>query len=243
MEAEESVKKNTVSYKAGSVIFFEGDFGQEMYIVKSGEVEIIKEIGDGSIVLAKLGENEFFGEMALFGEPKRSSTIRTSADTELIAINKQMLESQFRKVPEWLVAMIKTIAQRILNTEKGIKFKFTVSVEFSILKLLILLLEEYGVTEERGKSINYTIVREEISNTIGISTNDVDEWLKKFNFVNLIRVVASKNTIVITDEERVQKFLTYLLLKSSQKVSIEETLDQNMILSFDRIYKLISRKV
>lgn len=242
MEAEELTKKGTVNYKAGSVIFFEGDLGQKMYIVKTGEVEIVKEIGDGSIVLAKLGENEFFGEMALFGEPKRSSTIRASVDTELIVINKQILELQFRKVPDWLVAMIKTIAQRILSTGRGTKFKFTVNIEFSILKLLLLLLEEYGVTEDKGRSINYTLVREEISNIIGISTDEVDDWLKKFNFVNLIKVVASKNTIIVTDEERMQKFLTYLLLKSSQRESVEETLDKNMLLSFDRIYKLLSRK-
>ena len=242
MESEEATK-STASYKAGSVIFFEGDYGNEMYIIKSGEVEIIREIGDGEIVLANLVDNEFFGEMALFGESKRTVTVRAVSDSELIVVNKSMLNAQFKKVPEWLVTMIKTIAHRILTTGKGVKLNFPVSIEYSILKSLILLLPEHGLSEEKGKSINLTLVRQEISNIVGISTDEIDDWLKKFNFVNIIKVIGSKNKVLIADEVRLQKFLSYLLRKSPKGKSTDETIDKNLTLSFDRIYKLLSRKV
>ncbi len=242
MEATVTKNKSAANYPAGSVIFFEGDFGNEMYIIKSGEVEIIRELGDSEIVLAKLGENQFFGEMALFGAPKRSATVRTSVDTELIIINKQTLDAQFNKIPEWLVTMIKTVAQRIITTGKGIKINYTVSVEYSILKVILILMSEYKMNEEKGISINLTLVREEIENIVGISTDEVDKWLKKLNFVNIIKVITSKNKIFIYDKERVEKFLTYLILKSPKKDTTKETLDQNTTKSFDRIYKLISRE-
>ncbi len=242
MEKEEATK-NTISYKAGTVIFSEGDLGNEMYIIKSGRVEIIREMGDGELVLANLVENEFFGEMALFGDSKRTATVRAVDDSELLVVNKNMLDAQFKKIPEWLVTMIKTIAQRILKTGKGVKINFPVNIEYSLLKSLILLLSEYGINEEKGRSINLTLARQEISNIIGISTDEVDGWLKKFNFVNLIKIVSSKNKILIPDEERLEKFLSYLLWKSPKRKAKEETIDKDLISSFDRIYKLLSRKI
>ncbi|NVM01806.1 MAG: Crp/Fnr family transcriptional regulator [Candidatus Helarchaeota archaeon] len=242
MEEEEATQKMTSSYKGDSVIFFEGDMGNEMYIIKSGEVEIIREMGDGEIVLAKLGENEFFGEMALFGDPKRSATVRAVADSELLVVNKNMLETQFKKVPDWLVTMIKTIAQRILTTTRGLKINFPVNIEYSILKSLILLLSEYGTHEKKGISVNLALVRQEICNIVGISTDEVDDWLKKFDFANLIEVIGSQNRIVIVDEERLQKFLSYLLLISPKRESAEEIIDKNTMISFDRLHKLIALK-
>ena len=241
MEKEETTK-NTTSYKAGTVIFSEGDLGNEMYIIKSGRVEIIREMGDGELVLANLEENEFFGEMALFGDSKRTATVRAVDDSELLVVNKNMLDAQFKKIPEWLVTMIKTIAQRILKTGKGVKINFPVNIEYSLLKSLILLFSEYGMNEEKGRSINLTLARQEISNIIGISTDEVDDWLKKFNFINLIKIVSSKNKIIIADEERFEKFLSYLLWKSPKREAVEETINKDLILSFDRIYKLLSRK-
>jgi len=242
MEKEETTK-NTTSYKAGTVIFFEGDLGNEMYIIKSGRVEIIKEMGEGELVLANLVENEFFGEMALFGDSKRTATVRAVDDSELLVVSKNMLDAQFKKIPEWLVAMTNTIAQRILTTGKGVQINFPVSIEYSILKSLILLLSEYGMNEEKGRSINLTLARQEISNIIGISTDEIDDWLKKFNLVNLIKVIGSENKIVIADEERLEKFLSYLISKSPKGQTTEETIDKDLISSFDRIYKLLARKV
>ena len=229
------------NYKAGSIIFFEGDYASEMFIVKSGKVELIRELGDGEIVLLTIGESEFFGEMALFGQEKRTATARAAEDTELVTINKPTLEAQFEKVPEWLVVMMKTIAQRILTTGKGIKIKFPVSVEYSIFKTLLLMLEEYGMNEEKGRSINLTLVREEISNILGLSTDQIDDWLKQFNFVNLIKVLSTKNKIIIFDEERLNKYLTYLIMQSPLRDTVSEPLDRETTLSFERLYKLLDR--
>ena len=229
------------NYKAGSVIFFEGDYANEMYIVKKGKVELIRELGDGEIVLAEICENAFFGEMALFGEEKRTSTARAAEDTELININKQTLEAQFQKVPEWLVVMMKTVAQRILTTAKGIKIKFPVCIEYSIFKMLLLMLEEYGMREEKGRSINLTLVREEISNILGVSIDQIDDWLKQFNFVNLIKVLSTKNKIIVSEEDRLNKYLDFLLLQSPLRDAVTETIDKNTTLSFERIHKLLVR--
>ena len=192
--------------------------------------------------MPNLEKTNFLVRWHFFGDSKRSATVRAVADSELLVVNKNMLETQFKKVPDWLVTMIKTIAQRILTTTRGVKTNFPVNIEYSILKSLILLLSEYGTHEKKGISVNLALVRQEICNIVGISTDEVDDWLKKFDFANLIEVIGSQNRIVIVDEERLQKFLSYLLLISPKRESAEEIIDKNTMISFDRLHKLIALK-
>ncbi len=55
-------------YPAGTVLFNEGDSGQEMYIIQSGLVQITRKVGTKDTVLADLPAGELFGEMALIND-------------------------------------------------------------------------------------------------------------------------------------------------------------------------------
>jgi signal transduction histidine kinase len=72
-----------VDYKAGDVIFKQGDGAQELFIVKSGKVEI--RLGDR--VVDTLFDNDIFGEMALIDPAPRSATAVAITDTTLITIS------------------------------------------------------------------------------------------------------------------------------------------------------------
>lgn len=235
-------QKSTRTFKTGQTVFLEGDLSDEMYIIKSGRVELVREMGDSTIVLSTLGTNEFFGEMALFGEPRRTATVRAVEDTEIFVISKKMLEAQFKLVPEWLVVMIKTIAQRIISTIKGTKARFSVGMDYSILKTILLLLGEHGIAEEKEKqtSVSLNLVRQALKDILGISTDDIDAWLKKFNFTNLIKMISSKEKLIIPDIERLEKYTEFLELKI--KGSAESSgIDKNVFSSFERLHKLLNR--
>lgn len=237
-----AASKGAAVYQTGENVFLEGDLGQEMYIVKSGKVDVIREMGDSEIVLTSMKQSEFFGEMALFGEPRRSATVRAAEKTELLVITKIMLESQFKKVPEWLVVMIKTIAQRILSTTRGVKARFPLGMDYSILSSIILLALENGSPgqQENSYTMNLNLTRIELEDILGISLDDIDGWLKKFNFVNLIKMLSSKQELIILDIERLMKYTQYLEMKVSGKSS-EGDMDKNTFASFERIHKLLSR--
>ena len=115
------VRKLVEKYEDGDYICKEGDVGHDMYIIKSGKVEVLKEMGDTEMRIATLGPKDFFGEMALFGANRRMAAVRAITYTEAIVVTKRMLETQYKKVPDWLVSMIKTIAKRIITTSKGVK--------------------------------------------------------------------------------------------------------------------------
>lgn len=62
-------------FRQGTILFREGDAGQEMYIIQKGRVQVRKRVGQSQKVLAELGEGEFFGEMALLLGANRSATV------------------------------------------------------------------------------------------------------------------------------------------------------------------------
>lgn len=118
---KESIQKTVLNFKKGDVIFEEGTEGDEMYIIQKGLVGLFKESSVYDIELAELKENNFFGEMALMGNPKRSASARALQDTELLIITKELLELQLNNVPSWFIAMFKALIDQLRTANEMIK--------------------------------------------------------------------------------------------------------------------------
>lgn len=84
-------------FQAGATIFEEGELGDSLYVIASGEVEIVRRDASGAPHgLAVLGPREFFGEMSLIDKEYRSATVRARTDCELLHLTAENLTA-FRK--------------------------------------------------------------------------------------------------------------------------------------------------
>ena len=82
----------------GDVVFREGDAGRELFVVLSGEVEIVKHAPRGSDVrVALLGPRDWFGEMSLLDVQTRSATARTVAPSRLLVLTARDLDALYRR--------------------------------------------------------------------------------------------------------------------------------------------------
>jgi len=93
--------------------FFEGDPGQEMFIIQKGKVVVRKKVGKAERVLAELSEGEFFGEMALLLGMDRSATVEVTEDSRVLVIRPDTFESLLRNSPEIALKMLKKMAMRL----------------------------------------------------------------------------------------------------------------------------------
>lgn len=81
-------KMELSEYKAGDVVFRQGDPGDNFYLIRSGEAEVLVRAGGDDRVAATLDEGSFFGEKALMtGEP-RNATIRAKTPLVLCGLDK-----------------------------------------------------------------------------------------------------------------------------------------------------------
>lgn len=82
-------------FKAGTIIFREGDGAGPAYLVKSGRAQVIIGSGKDETNVATIGENGIFGEMSLVDNSPRSATIKAIEDMECIVINRHKFEAIF----------------------------------------------------------------------------------------------------------------------------------------------------
>lgn len=108
----------------GGIIFREGDLGQEMYIILSGSVEITVEREGKPLVIARLGQGDFFGEMAVLEEEPRSGTAVALEPTLVVALTQESFRRLLNEDGELAWRMLKVLSARIraLNRELALRF-------------------------------------------------------------------------------------------------------------------------
>lgn len=73
-------------YEPGEVVFEEGEVGDSLFMILSGEVEVSKLVGGESQHIGTLGPGEYFGEMALLGRRPRSASTRAATALDLLVL-------------------------------------------------------------------------------------------------------------------------------------------------------------
>jgi len=105
-----------VSYNDDEVIFQEGDEGDAMYVINEGTVEISRNSSNDRVLLAELEAGDFFGEMAIVAESKRTATAVAHGRCVLTMFKAGELEQMIDTRPDVAARMIKTLMQRIKST-------------------------------------------------------------------------------------------------------------------------------
>jgi CRP-like cAMP-binding protein len=98
-----------VTLKPGEVIFDKGDKGDKMYVIRSGEVQILI---DGNIV-ETLASGGIFGEMALIDGSPRAATARAKTECEVAPITEKTFLFLVHETPYFAIAVMRTLADRL----------------------------------------------------------------------------------------------------------------------------------
>jgi CRP/FNR family transcriptional regulator, cyclic AMP receptor protein len=105
---------DTQFFKAGSVIFREGDEAHQLFVIKKGEVRI--QIGNRTI--AELSTDSIFGEMALIDNEPRSASALAVSDVELVPVSEKQFLFLVSQTPYFALKVMRVLAQRLRATNK-----------------------------------------------------------------------------------------------------------------------------
>ena len=79
-------------YRAGDLVFEEGELGDCLYVILEGEVEVVRRDGGGTPrALQVLGAPDFFGEMSVIDKEYRSATVRARTPARLMRLTTRHL--------------------------------------------------------------------------------------------------------------------------------------------------------
>jgi len=98
------------------MIFCEYEPGNELYIIKSGKVEILKINPPEEILLSILREGDIFGELSIVSSAPRSATAVSAGETLLLPVSRESLPSVFGKSPATVGRILAALSQRLWFT-------------------------------------------------------------------------------------------------------------------------------
>jgi CRP/FNR family transcriptional regulator, cyclic AMP receptor protein len=97
-----------IDIPAGKVLAREGDFGQEFFIIDSGTADVSR----GGQRIGQLGPGDFFGEMALLDEERRTATVTATSPMSLIVMTRSSFRTLDRTMPKVHATVAQVIADR-----------------------------------------------------------------------------------------------------------------------------------
>lgn len=103
-------------YRDGDTIIRQGDAGSSMYVIQEGEVEVLRLHNGHTVRLAVLGQGDIFGESSLFGNEKRSATVRALGDARIITVDKNIFLRRLQEDLTLAFRVFQTMAARLNQT-------------------------------------------------------------------------------------------------------------------------------
>ncbi|HXF94926.1 MAG TPA: Crp/Fnr family transcriptional regulator [Gemmatimonadales bacterium] len=181
------------TYPKNSVILFEDDPGDALYVVSTGQVKVVLIGEDGrEVILSVLGPGEFFGEMALIDDEPRSAHVIAMEDSTLIVLRREDFQGILRQSPGIALALLRELSRRLRRIDEKVGSLVLLDVNGRVAQLLLDLADEEG-----GERITRRLTHHTIAQMIGSSRETVSRTMREFVDKGLIAV--SRKDIVIRD--------------------------------------------
>jgi CRP/FNR family cyclic AMP-dependent transcriptional regulator len=198
-------------FRAGDVLFREGERGEEMFVIQSGLVQVLKQVGHDERALATLGRGEFLGEMAILNGKPRNATAVVLEDARCLVIDARTLESMVQKNPEIAMRLIKKLARRLDGADEMIQILMNPDPKARVMLGLKRHAEAFGepipAAEGGGIRINASAV--DIAREVGTDVANVLDVLQRLKRLR-IAWEDEVGSIVVTDVDRLMDFMEFL---------------------------------
>jgi CRP-like cAMP-binding protein len=183
------------SVDPGETIFEEGEAGNQMFIIQDGKVRVSKRVGGREHVLAVLGKGEFFGEMAIVTNAKRTATVKAMSPVKLLSFNRDGFVSMINKNPKIALNIIDKLCRRVQNSNLQIQHLVRKNGR-ALVALNLLYAFRAGGQEEN--QLYYDRTLEEISLSLELPRDTVSAYLDDFERGGIVK--TGGNQIALLDE-------------------------------------------
>ena len=208
-------------FKAGTVLFEEGQPGDFMYVVQAGQVEIRRKVGETDRVLAVLPAGEFFGEMAILNGRPRSATAVVRTDARLVVIEGKTFEAMLRARPEIALRIIKSLALRLENANQHVELLLLPTPNHKVVQCLRHMAEEQiafaGAPMTSSTAILVPKRVEDIATRAGLPVQEVIDVVDRLRAARLVLMAEdagiSGDGFVLPEVGKLLEFLEFLNLR------------------------------
>ncbi|AIK37836.1 Crp/Fnr family transcriptional regulator [Bacillus pseudomycoides] len=191
----------SVEYKMqinkGSYIFQEGVEAKELYIVRSGKVQISKISADGQeLTLRICSKHDIIGELTLFTDnAKYLLNSKCLEDVEVGVIKRDALEKALLEKPALAFEFMKWISEHLRRMQTKFRDLVLHGKKGALYSTLIRMTNSYGILKENGILIDLPLTNQELANFCATSRESVNRMLNDLKKQGIISIHKGKITI------------------------------------------------
>ena len=190
-------------YEKGQMIILEESQGETFFIITNGAVKVTRLSDDGrEVILAILGESDFFGEMSLLDGAGRSANIVANEKAQMLTLSRRNFLSCLESYPKIAISLLQELAIRLRKSDQQIESLSLSDSEQRIGITLIRLAEELGKIKHGHVSIKNLPYQQDIANMAGTSRETVSRTLKLLEDKLLVKRKSRDLTIYNFDAFR-----------------------------------------
>jgi CRP-like cAMP-binding protein len=205
MEKSTLFQKYGTSAEPGKHIFIEGEPGDTMYIIQRGRVKITKRIGDVDKILMILHKGDFFGEMAIITQGKRSATATAVDSCELLCFNRQGFISMISKNSNIAMNIIEKLCLRLEKADNQIRDLTKRDIKSLVISALNNL--RFTTRADDGtfvcNTFRYSDAVRHIAGQTGATEKEVEAELERLATTGMLSI--SSNTIELQKAGEIDK--------------------------------------
>jgi len=110
-----------LSYADGDVLFRQGEAGDAAFVIISGQAEISIATDEGPLVVARLSDHDFVGEIAILCDVPRTATVTAVTNLEALRISKDLFFRMVKEFPEIAIEVMRELAHRLESTNSRLR--------------------------------------------------------------------------------------------------------------------------
>ena len=166
------------SFRGGEVVFREGDDSDTCYIVRSGHARAVREHGDGrQITLATFGPGDFFGELAMFDDERRSATVEAVDALDVLGIPGVDMRALLSRHPEIAVKLVISLGRRLRAANERLARQSFQTVQSRVAAVLTQLVDQARSEGAGDRDVLVTATQAELAQLAGSSRESASRFL------------------------------------------------------------------
>lgn len=176
------------SYPKDSIILFEGEQAEALYVVLSGRVKVVYVSEDGrEVILGTRDKGDFFGETALLDELPNPAHVIAMQDTELLVLRREEFRRCLGDMLGMSLGLLRALSRRLRSQDDTIRGLVLLDVRGRVARLILDLAERND-----GSAVPKGITHNLIAQMVGASRETVSRTLRELTTEGLLEVTGRR---------------------------------------------------
>jgi CRP-like cAMP-binding protein len=181
----------TRSYPKDSIILFEGEQAEALYVVLAGRVKVVYVSEDGrEVILGTRDKSDFFGETALLDDLPNPAHVIAMQDTELLVLRREEFRRCLAEMTGMSLGLLRALSRRLRSQDDMIRGLVLLDVRGRVAHLILDLAERND-----GTAVPKGITHNLIAQMVGASRETVSRTLRELTTEGLLQVTGRRIAI------------------------------------------------